>query len=836
MSISTLDHQRSLTASLPNQPGVNVILTELSGEEGISTPFTFTLSTLIQPELGAILNAAQLMDQPIAFEAHRVLTGHIRNFHGIVTEATLGLPDYRGFVPCTLTVKPWLSLLDQTVDCRIYQNLSIPEIVELICREFGMIDYQLMLTQDYASIPTLTQYNESYSAFIQRILAHVGIYFYFRFEADQHVMVLIDHTASMPYCEKTAVYHHGGNADEPHVSSWQSITGVASQAIAFNHYNPDTPDAKMAVLAQAPKSTHAHSQHHDTLKHHRYHTEYDVPEIGQQLAQQHLIASTNAANYIQGRGGYLDFSAGHRFDVSDLPQTPTSGAFYLTHVRHQAHDYSSVGEAQDHAATSVHHYSNHFTALPMTQRYAPALISAPKAAPQSAIVVGTEAGELNTNTQAAVKVQFPWDRYFADDPNPTRWIRVGQRAAGAAHGQQFLPRVGSEVWVNFMAGNPDRPVIDGMLYNDQNLPPYALPDNKHISGIKTRTVGSESADDANEIRFNDMPGEQGIYMQAQNEFHQIITGDEQTRVHANQTQLVAGEHTITSHASIHYQALEQMNISAGDVNITLSQAGIHIITPLAMMGLPGLAASLPKPVPVFMPGDAIEALKKQQKAKQYPRIAVEFKTKELAIPDYNDGDYNIQTRVTVSGKVEMLSDKKVDPQTANKPQLQAQARASVEQLFSKVVVKSLTGNLTKNVTMTLGLENQDYQVSLVIIGNLPRGIGFILKGKLTQKAQKLRQNNWQISGSLTFDVTIFASKKNNDGDTESNWDELTSYLHANIKQIGEAIGPQLLRLASQLQGVLNDLGTATQETGEAAEGILDNYVAPVVDFLAPLGG
>src|SRR5215204_4872627 len=252
-----------------------------------------------------------------------------------------------------------------------------------------------------------------------------------------------------------------------------------------------------------------------------------------------LFRSIPVALTVHGAGDCRQFTAGHTFALTRHGNG--DGRYVLTCVEHTAYqvdDYrsGSGGEAN---------YSNTFCCIPVGLPYRPARTTAKPVIPgtQTAVVVGPKGQEIFTDKFGRVKVQFHWDRQGKNDADSSCWVRVAQVWAGKRWGAYFTPRIGQEVVVAFVEGDPDRPIVVGSVYNADMMPPYTLPDNMTQSGIKTRSTMNGGSENFNELRFEDKKGSEDIYFHAEKDFHRVVENDDDLKVGHDQTMEIKNNRT-----------------------------------------------------------------------------------------------------------------------------------------------------------------------------------------------------------------------------------------------------------------------------------------------------
>ncbi len=446
----------------------------------------------------------------------------------------------RKFTVYHATVVPKAWRLLHRHDCRIFQNKSVKQIVEAILGK-ASVDHSFRVKGNQPLQPReyCVQYRESDWAFICRLLEEEGYFFFFQHDKGKHTMMIGNDLHLHPKIsgDSTLAYHHGDHAAPggEHIFSLLYEENVRTGMVTLNDYNFEKPTLPL-------KENGKHRQDMD-LEIYDYPGMYELPATGKSLAgvrleEQQVVRQMAAcqSDSIRLRSGYSFTLAGH--DRDDLNKKE----YLLTRVMH-------VGEKhQDLEAGAVSQrirYSNSFNIIPKNTPYRP-----PRVTPrpfvrgaQTAVVVGPSGEEIYTDKHGRVKVHFHWDRLGKRDQDSSCWIRVSQLWAGQGWGAMYIPRIGQEVIVDFLEGDPDRPIITGRVYHAQNVPPYGLPAEKTKSTIKSNsTIGGGGS---NEIRFEDKKGQEEVYIHAQKDQNQVIENDHTIKIGNDQTRTIQHNRTST---------------------------------------------------------------------------------------------------------------------------------------------------------------------------------------------------------------------------------------------------------------------------------------------------
>src|SRR5882757_7765403 len=493
------------------------------------------------------------------FSLELVLDGDkSRFFHGIVAECsqTGRLGRYARY---SARVVPWLWLLTRTSDCRIFQQKSVPDIIKAVFREHGTSDFKDSLSGSYSPRDYCVQYMETDFDFVSRLMEEEGIYYFFKHEQDKDTLVLCDSAGAhhaTPGCEKVAYYPPSDNVvrEEDIINHW--LLSHSMQSGKLTHTDFDFIKPRTSLLAQAATAGTYPKSDAEVFA---YPGGYLVVGDGTNYAKRRLEALQQQHERVVGSGNVRALAVGGLFTLENYPREDQNREYLVVATVHHfgGTDYES-GVSHGMADVTVS-----FDAVPSKQPYRSPLTTrrARVAGPQTAIVVGPGGEEIYTDKYGRVKVQFHWDRVGKRDENSSCWVRVSQAWAGKNWGSIHIPRIGQEVIVSFLEGDPDRPIITGRVYNAAEMPPYDLPANQTQSGIKSRSSKGGSPANFNELRFEDKMGSELLTIHAEkdqeisvehDEAHSVghdrtksIVHDETTKVGHDRTETVGNNETIT---------------------------------------------------------------------------------------------------------------------------------------------------------------------------------------------------------------------------------------------------------------------------------------------------
>ena len=511
-------------------------LAHLSGREAISRPFEYQLSLYGSGASGSdgALDTDSILGQSVTVALITNASGAARYFNGIVTDfAHVGYGErsheYRA------VLRPSLWLLTRRADCRVFQKKSTPDIFADVCQQAGSIPHRLALSAKYEPWEYRVQYRESDFDFVSRLLEHEGIFYYFEHSAGKHELVLTDDVGKLtavsgydevPYYPPTATQTQ---RDRDHLASWTIEASFQPAAFASLDYNFETPTAIARGASQV-------ASRKDTSKYEIFEYPAGASQLTsagvERLAKMRAERLYSTQNVIHSQGDAAGLGAGRVFKLQGHPRPALNKKYLIVAtVCELTSDRAQTGAATADAAPQ---FSIGLDAVAASAPYRPERTT-PRPliqGTQTALVVGPSGKEIWTDKYGRVKVQFHWDRVGKADDNSSCWVRVAHSWAGKNWGGQHVPRVGQEVVVSFLDGDPDRPLVIGSVYNAEQMPPYELPANGTQSGVKSRTSLNGSADNFNELRFEDKQGSEEIYLHAEKNLQVVVENDQTITVGA----------------------------------------------------------------------------------------------------------------------------------------------------------------------------------------------------------------------------------------------------------------------------------------------------------------
>ncbi len=508
--------QKDRLMSIHTSQGEDALLLQgFTGEEGISQLFKFDLHLLRE---GIPIPHEELIGQNATIQLI-LREDECRYFNGYISRLTqiAGTP---GIFHSRAELVPWLWFLTQTADCRIFQEKSVPDIIEQIFKEYGFTDYKFQLGS-YEPREYCVQYRETDFQFISRLMEQYGMFYFWEHTDTAHTLVVADASSShqpVPF-QATVRWDVAGltSYEEDMISSLRF--GKSFRPGAFTHRNFDFQKTLASRVIEHEEPSVIDIAGNSAFEIYDYPGPFADKEEATALGIVRMQEEEAQHFVITGAGNCKAFTSGYTYTLEGNLPVQWQQEYVLTSIRHEGsmgdtytpgRPQGGEGEGDGEAV-----YSNTFSCIPLTVPFRPPRHT-PKPViqgPQTAIVVGKEGEEIWIDKYGRVKVLFHWDREAEGDEMSSCWVRVSQSWAGKQWGAMYLPRIGQEVIVEFLEGDPDRPIITGRVYNAENMPPYELPAEQTKSTMKSNT--SLGGKGFNEFRFEDKKGEEQIFIHAQ---------------------------------------------------------------------------------------------------------------------------------------------------------------------------------------------------------------------------------------------------------------------------------------------------------------------------------
>lgn len=544
------------------------------GAERIGRLFQFDLELASADEQ---INFDDILGQNATISFHSPF-GEVRFFNGFVTSFSYAGRE-ENFALYRAVLRPWCWFLTRTSDCRIFQEKTAPEIIEEVFREQGFTDFEVSLSEPYRTWEYCVQYRETDFDFVSRLMEQEGIYYYFRHEDGKHTLILSDSYSSHEPAEgyESVPYFPPSDSrirDKECISKWAVSREIQPGSCALNDYDFERPRADLEVKATIPRD---HAQ--GGYEVYDYPGEYAETGDGEFYARKRIEEAQTRFEQIRGAGNACGLMAGALFQLTGFPRDDQNREYLIVAVDHEL----TAGEFRSGAAGEENEkeiYECTIETLNSRQPYRSARTT-PRPeikGPQTAVVVGKEGEEIWTDKYGRVKVQFPWDRQGKVDEKSSCWLRVAQVWAGKNWGGIHIPRIGQEVIVEFLEGDPDRPIVTGCVYNDAVPPPYDLPGMATVSGFKSNS--SKGGEGFNELRFEDKKGEEQIFVHGEKNLdirvkndryetiehdrHLHVENDKVEHVDNNRNETVGADHIEEIAKDRHLKVAGKEAIEVGD--------------------------------------------------------------------------------------------------------------------------------------------------------------------------------------------------------------------------------------------------------------------------------
>ena len=530
------------------------VCTGFRGRERLSAPFEFTLDIVSE---NLAVAAADLVGKAVSWTVNAPEDSP-RPFHGFVRHLITRREGDRNLRAYQVEVVPWLWFLTRTTDCRIFQNMTVDAIITDTFDRLGLTAYKKSLTGTYPTRDYCVQYCETAFAFVSRLMEEYGIFYYFEFAEGSHTLVLADAPSAYFDCAPHGtVDYWPQEAGADAVARWDRAFAFRSGKVTHTDYNFETPSTSLLK----DTATTVELTGISGFELYDYPGGHAVAADGATLAKSRMEEVEAGYDTATGASRCSSFAPGGKFALENHPSD--NGSYVFLEVEHTATEEGHI-DSRGGAAD----YSNTFVVAPAAVPFRPAPVTPrPRiAGAQTAAVVGPSGEEIYTDKYGRVKVQFFWDRLGKKDENSSCWIRVSEMWAGKQWGMVFTPRIGQEVVVEFLEGDPDRPLITGRVYNAEQMPPYALPANMTQSGLQTRSTKDGGEADFNELRFEDLKGKEDIYFHAQKDFHRFVENDDDLKVENDQFIQIKNNRTLTVQ-----KGFEKITIEEGDRERTVSK-------------------------------------------------------------------------------------------------------------------------------------------------------------------------------------------------------------------------------------------------------------------------
>lgn len=531
------------------------------------------MSSLFEYEIDMVSADHALDPERILGEGVTLILRHAsespRYFHGIVRHFSARGAVGRDQRLYRMVVVPKLWLTTLRRNFRFFQEKSTKDIVEEVLRAIEGLAFDFRATGGTTQREYCVQYDETDFNFVSRLLEEEGLFYFFSHADGSHTMVIGDLAAHYDDCPQTEVMLlHEGTFRDGGLTDWAAAAEVISGVFQQKDYDFINPASDLKTEIRTTLGPAIHAQQTD----YSYPGRYAARAVGTKLGEARIEAAEARQTMFDGAGSVAHLMPGAKTRLAADPAGTAQG-FVCVSVDHDA------SLAQDTTRAGFLSYSNSFRAVddqtafrPLRKAERPRVLG-----PLTATVVGPSGEEIFCDRFGRIRVKFHWDLDPATDDSRSCWVRVAQMLAGRSWGTIFTPRIGMEVVVQFLNGDPDRPLVVGTVYNGDNMPPYGLPDNKTQSGIKTRSTRDGSAETFNELRFEDKAGSEEVYLHAEKDFRRVVENDDTVEIGHDQSLTIKNNRVKTIEDGNETITLKSGNrstkITKGDDSLILGQGG-----------------------------------------------------------------------------------------------------------------------------------------------------------------------------------------------------------------------------------------------------------------------
>ncbi|MGP4845374.1 type VI secretion system Vgr family protein, partial [Marinobacter sp. 1Y8] len=568
------------TARLGSLPEDTFAVVEFELTESLSDLFHLTLDLASAFDDLAVTDVLDQDAELVVWQDGEVL----RRFHGVVSTFSRGDTGHRR-TQYSAIIQPAFWRLGLMHNSRIFQQQTTETVIQTLLDERGVVDRTLNLKRPSEEREYCVQHRESDLAFATRLAAEEGWHYRFEHRQGGHTLILADHHREAPELPE-AGYNvtAGGSSRQPAVLSFNPQDTVSVASVAMKDYTFKNP-----AYALMHETSGADLPHRDDYQHYDYPGRFKQDASGQPFTEATLDSLRNQSRTASGTSNRADFTAGAKFVLSEHSAQSLNRDWLITTVRHTGKQPQALEEDGGSGSTT---YNNRFSVIPADRTWRPQLNDSQRPrmdGPQVAIVTGPPGEEIHCDAHGRVKVRFPWDRYSKNDDNSSAWLRVSQGWAGGSYGFMALPRIGHEVIVSFLDGDPDQPIITGRTYHATNTPPYELPAHKTRTTLKTQTHKGEGS---NELRFEDEADKEQIYVHAQKDLdlltendrtevihhnsHLTVDNDRVSHIKANDHTTVDGEKREKTGKDFSFDVTGTVHIKAGTAWLSDSGQELHI--------------------------------------------------------------------------------------------------------------------------------------------------------------------------------------------------------------------------------------------------------------------
>jgi type VI secretion system secreted protein VgrG len=531
-----------------------LVLRKFSGTEGMSEQFRFTLD-MVSEDWNIKLE--DVLQKKFTVSIRQSDGATERFFDGYVSRFWQP-PSPGRLATYHAEIVPWLWFLNLSHGCHIYQDKTVRQVIKEVFEKFGYQqdrDFKFLLRGKHLPWEYCSQYRETAFDFVSRLMEIEGMYYYFQHGDGRHVMIITDSKTTHVPCPYQSTFRFdkvtglGYFHEDDTIPSWKPEKQMRPSRYAHRDFNFLTPHADLSGQADSSEEDQEDENPKDQI--YDYPGEYEFKKDAEDWARLRIEEQEMDHSFTEGSGCCRAMIPGYKFTLTDHDRKDQNKTWLITRISHEGTNGTFMAGSDGEAAK----YESKFRCISADDQYRTGRKTkkSQMLGMQTAFVMGPKGEEVHTDPYGRVKVKFHWDRSKKQDDTCSCWLRVMQPWTGVNYGHIWLPRVGQEVVVDFLEGDPDRPLVVGCVYNKDSMPPYKLPDNKTVSGFKTRSTKGGTTDNFNEIYLEDKKDSELFRMQAEKDMQIIVKHDQsisvqhdqQINVGHDQTELVQNDQHIT---------------------------------------------------------------------------------------------------------------------------------------------------------------------------------------------------------------------------------------------------------------------------------------------------
>ena len=571
-----------ITLTFDTDSGVEFLFKSMHATEELGRPFLFVLEMSgdkVKTDTSKMLGSSATVTMTDANQNKTY-------FNGIITRM-----DYIGRVSGVYRyraeLRPWIWLLTRKQDCKIFQKMSAWDIINKVFKDadFSALKDNRQNQSGSVTLDYCVQYHETSFDFVTRLMEEFGIYYYFEHTDKEHTLVFADDPGSHTAITKSIPFYFSQleqRAVEDHIWEWNANVYLQSGAHTYQDYNFHTPSTDLTSKSSKPGDGK-----YANFEVYQYPGFYGTPDDGKKLADVRMQNLTARVQLFHGKTNSREFRSGKKFTLSKFVEKTWNQEYLITRA---VTTLTAAEGTADTRGNLIDSQRVEFAAIVGTTQFRlDAVTPRPMIrGPQTALVVGDSGEEITTNEYGQIKVQFYWDRVGQKNQDSSCWIRVAQSWGGTGWGSIVIPRIGMEVVVQFLEGNPDRPLVTGVVYNATQKVPNTLPDKKVLSTFKTNS--SKGGGGYNELTFDDTKGSEKVTFQAQYDYDKTVLNNETVKITKDTTTTVKeGNRSVTVSQGNDSHTVSQGNrsvtvtqgsdshtVSTGNMTVSVSAGGVSI--------------------------------------------------------------------------------------------------------------------------------------------------------------------------------------------------------------------------------------------------------------------